>query len=177
MIEFSKLTGLDTSFLFSECWIKIDLTANNRWIIFWRSITSSLVNLTEEFSGLVLNRLSYNKKSVISFRQVTKSWSKQPRLLSNQAMVIWIFIYCLFTWVLKIPNGEWPITYTLYTFLHFTTCVELKLRAQSFISIDQRVIKFVFALHNGSKEQINKYQEQIQLINFSIKRFTTKSSI
>ena len=37
----------------------------------------------------------------------------QPVAILNLVMFIWIFIYnCLFTLVLKSPNGEGPITYT-----------------------------------------------------------------
>ena len=33
----------------------------------------------------------------------------------NLVMFIWIFSYhCLFTFVLKSPNGEWPIAYTFF---------------------------------------------------------------
>ena len=39
----------------------------------------------------------------------------------NLVMFISIFIYhCLFTLVLKSPDGEWPITYTFYMQLFFT---------------------------------------------------------
>ena len=43
-----------------------------------------------------------------------------PAGILNLVMFIWIFLYhCLFTLVLKSPNGEWPITYT-FLHLHLT---------------------------------------------------------
>ena len=47
-----------------------------------------------------------------------------PVGILNVVMLIWIFIYhCLFILVLKSPNGEWPIKYTLL--LHSHTHVSL----------------------------------------------------
>ena len=76
----------------------------------WKSVGCGFLPLAD----VVLGNPEFNFSTTLVNSQLV---CLPPVGILNLVMFIWIFIYhCLFTLVLKSPNGEWPITYTFYVY-------------------------------------------------------------
>ena len=71
----------------------------------------------QQITDIVLGSPEFNFPTTLVNSQLVRCLNSASSGILNLVMFIWLFIYhYLFTLVLKSPDGEWPMTYTFFTY-------------------------------------------------------------
>ena len=104
--------------------------------IWLKSVGPGLKSRSDRYSDVILGSPEFNFSATFVNSQLA---CLPPVRILSLVMFIWIFIYhCLFTLVLKSPNGEWPIT-RLYT---YTNTLHVCIRVQTQLNLVEHKLAF-----------------------------------